>query len=412
MEALFIRSLSERDERTRGRMKGTWAHERRISLSFPHLTDFRTYLCSSPSPHERYDQMSTTIRDVAREAAVSVATVSRVFNGSKSVRPSTRERVLEAAHVLRYVPNETARSLIRSQTDTLGILLPDMHGEFFAQVMRGMEQAAQAFGYHVLVSSSHSDEQEARLMIRAMRGRVDGLVVMWPRAEVDVLAALVPEGVPVVLLNAPCEKCDVPVIAVDNYGGARAMTEHLLGHGHTRIALITGPEGNYEAAERRRGYRDALAAAGLPRDPSCELPGDFMRATGYRRADDVLALTPRPTALFAANDAMAIGALRRLRERGTSVPGELAVAGFDDIPTAHYMPPGLSTVRVPMRALGERAIDCLLSMVGERGGNGTCTPATQEVLPTTLVPRASCGCPPGDAAGEAPGEALGEAPAG
>ncbi len=334
--------------------------------------------------------MNITIREVAERADVSTATVSRVMNGSDNVRRETRRRVLEAARALHYVPNEAARSLISSLTHTVGVLLPDMHGEFFAEVMRGIEQAAQQAEYHLLVSSSHSQEDEAGAMIRMMAGRVDGLVVMWPKA-VSSLLALVPEGLPLVLLNASAsEEQRYASIKIDNYGGAYEVVAHLVGHGHRRIATITGPAGNVDAQERRAGYRDALRDGGGAWQPELEVAGGFTQESGEQAAEQVLALSPRPAALFAANDAMAMGALRHFRRQGVRVPEDVAVAGFDDVPSAQYVPPGLTTVRVPMRDLGKRAMTCLLPTIGN--GNAACTDVT---VSTTLVVRASCGCSPG-----------------
>lgn len=326
-----------------------------------------------------------TIKDVARAAGVSVATVSRVQNGSALVKEATRRRVRELAERLGYSPHGAARSLITSRTNTLGVLLPDIYGEFFSEVIRGIDQAARRHGYHLLVSGSHEDRSAVETTLRSMRGRVDGLIVMWP--EVDQTAILnLPAGLPAVLLGAPIQPDGFDVIRVANFEGAYAMVRHLVGLGHRRIAILKGTEGNADAAERLRGYREALAKAGLS-SPGIEVSGDFTERSGFHAAGQILRCQPIPTALFAANDAMAVGALSAFRELGVRVPDDIALAGFDDIPLARYMDPPLSTVRVDISALGEHATLRLLAAVRDKDRHEH----RAETLPTTLVLRRSCG---------------------
>jgi LacI family transcriptional regulator len=331
--------------------------------------------------------MSVTIRDVARAAGVSVATVSRVFNNSGPVHEETRARIREVAGALRYSPNSAARSLITAKSNTLGVLLPDLYGEFFSEVIRGIDQTAQQNGYHVLVSSSHETQARIEGAMRAMRGRVDGLIVMSPDIDAPTLAANLPDSLPVVLLNCAVEGTTYDAITVDNFGGAYAMVRHLLSTGRNRVAIITGSSRNYDARERLRGYRAALHDAGAERQEGWEIPGDFTETGGYQAARALAMLSPRPNALFAANDAMAIGALSALRKADLSVPGDIAVAGFDDIPMARYMNPPLTSVHVEISELGARAMGVLLAAVQEKNRHER----QQVTLPTTLVVRQSCG---------------------
>jgi LacI family transcriptional regulator len=326
-----------------------------------------------------------TIKDVARAAGVSVATVSRVQNGSALVKETTRRRVGEVAERMGYTPNGAARSLITSRTNTLGVLLPDLYGEFFSEVIRGIDQAAQRHGHHLLVSSSHDDRSAVETALRSMRGRVDGLIVMWPDLDEAGVPSL-PAGFPVVLLNAPFGPYGFDVITVANYDGAYAMVDHLLDLGHRRIAIIKGIEGNADAAERLRGYRGALASAGLGA-AAIEVAGLFDEASGFRAANELLRRQIRPSAIFAANDAMAIGALSALRQAGLRVPDDMALAGFDDIPMARYLDPPLSSVHVDISALGEHATLRLLAAVRSKEKHQP----RAETLPTTLVLRRSCG---------------------
>ncbi|HSL70881.1 MAG TPA: LacI family DNA-binding transcriptional regulator [Longimicrobiales bacterium] len=329
---------------------------------------------------------SVTIRDVARHAGVSVATVSRVLNESGPVKEETRRRIGEIARQLRYTPNSMARGLSTRRTSALGVLLPEIYGDFFSELTRGIDQAARREGYHLLVSSSHSDQVELEAALRAMRGRVDGLVLLAADLDVPGLLRHVPERLPVILLSADEQQAPHDTLIIDNYGGARAITEHLIALGHRRIGMILGPDRNHDARERLRGYHAALQGAGVAAEESLATAGDFTEVGGYRGAQRLLQVAPRPTALFAANDSMAIGALSALSEAGLDVPGDVAVVGFDDIQIAHYVSPPLTTVRVPIAALGARAVARVLQLLrGEPPGS------TREVIPTEVIIRRSCG---------------------
>ena len=331
-----------------------------------------------------------TIKDVAREAGVSVATVSRVFNESGPVSDDTRQRIREVATRLQYSPHAGARSLITSKTNTIGALLPDLYGEFFSEVIRGMDQTAQRRGYHLLVSSSHDAKDEIEAALLAMRGRVDGVIAMSPHLDAHSLVANVPASLPVVLLNCSVEGDSYDALSIENRQGAYAMVRHLAGLGHRSIAIICGAAGNYDASERLEGYRDALRDLGLEHRREWELPGDFTDTSGYRAISTVLALPERPTAIFAANDAMAIGALSALREAGVRVPDDMAVTGFDDIPLARYMSPPLSSVHVAIAELGMRGVERLVHAIDSKNTHTR----QHHRLPTTLVIRRSCGAQP------------------
>lgn len=308
--------------------------------------------------------LSATIRDVAREAKVSVATVSRALNGTGRVAEAARARVLEVAARLRYTPHAAARSLSSRRTQTLGVVLPELHGEFFSELVRGIDQVARQHSLHLLVSSYHGHPEEQGAALRAMRGRVDGLLVLAPfGADITTraIAGSLSPLLPTVLINAGRDVSDHAVLRVDNHGGAMRMVEHLAGAVAGRIAFIAGPADNVEAQERLRGYTEALALH-RPAQPPWVLEGDFTEDSGRRAADLLLAGTP-PAAVFAANDMMALGCLFALRERGVSVPEHIAVAGFDDIPLARYVRPSLTTMQVDIAALGSRAARRLLAQL-------------------------------------------------
>jgi LacI family transcriptional regulator len=328
-----------------------------------------------------------TIKDVAREANVSIATVSRVFNSSGPVSDETRARIREVAVRLCYSPHGGARSLITSRTSTLGVLLPDLYGEFFSEVIRGMDQTAQRDGYQLLVSSWHHAKAEIEVALKAMRGRVDGLIAMSPHLDAPSLVANVPATLPVVLLNCQVTGDAYDALTIENQSGAYHMIKHLVALGHRSIAIIRGSQGNYDADERLLGYRAALRDSGIEPRPEWEMPGDFTETSGFQAIERLLSLRERPTAVFAANDAMAIGALSALGDAGVRVPDHLAVVGFDDIPLARYMNPPLSSVHVAIAELGARAVQTLLHAIDHTNEHTR----RHQRLETTLVIRRSCG---------------------
>lgn len=330
--------------------------------------------------------MGVTIKDVAKAASVSVATVSRALNGHQNVAEAVRARVLEAAAALRYSPHHAARSLSSRRTQTVGVVLPELHGEFFSELMRGIDQVARTRGLHVLVSSYHGNPVEQGAALRAMRGRVDGLLLLSPYVhDADFLAQNVDASLPLVLMNSagPVERVS---IGIDNYGGAREMVRHLVEAGHRRIAFLGGPDDNDDARERLRGYRDGLAAAGSAFQP-WELPGRFDEDSGHQAGQALLAMETRPDAVFAANDTMAIACIYALGRGGVRTPDDIAVAGFDDIPLARYVHPALTTMRVDIAELGARALRVLLD---SDAGSDT-TPGSTRGLQPALVVRDSCG---------------------
>jgi LacI family transcriptional regulator len=328
-----------------------------------------------------------TIKDVAREANVSVATVSRVFNNSAVVSEGTRQVVREVAERLNYWPNGAARSLITNCTQAIGVMLPDLFGEFYSEILRGMDMTARKPGLHLLVSSSHADADELVAGLRATRGRIDGLIVMAPDLDAGPAIRALATHLPLVLIDPGkgFEACDT--VGIANQAGASAIVRHLIGLGHRQVATITGPVRNADARQRLDGYRAALRAAGIERAAGYEVPGDFTEPSGYAAGARLLALEPRPTAVFAANDYMAIGVMGALSDARVRVPEDIAVVGFDDIAMARYLNPPLTTVHVDAYRLGERAVEMLLEQPGSRPGRHP----RHEVLSTTLVVRSSCG---------------------
>ena len=329
--------------------------------------------------------LSVTIKDVARQANVSVATVSRALNGHENVADAVRTRVLAVAKELRYSPHHAARSLSSRRTNTIGVVLPDLYGEFFSELMRGIDQVARDHRQHLLVSSYHGNPQEQAEALRTMRGRVDGLLVLSPYAsDASHLAENLSPSQPAVLINSQTLGTGVPSLSIDNYRAAGEMVRHLVAGGRRRIAFIAGPADNFDARDRLRGYCDALAES-VPGAEPWVVQGDFSEATGHSAARQLLIGSPRPDAVFAANDMMALGFLFACQQAGVNVPGEIAVAGFDDIPLARYTHPSLTTMRVDIAGIGAQAMRMLLQHLGDAPE----TPGTSETLQANLIVRES-----------------------
>lgn len=308
----------------------------------------------------------TTIRDVAQQAGVSVATASRALNGLNNVTAALRERVEAAARELAYVPHSGARSLTMRRTNSIGVVLPDLFGEFFSELIRGIDMVAHRAGLQLLLSNMHGNAQGAAAAIRAMRGRVDGLLVMPTALEPEYFDTH-PTGLPTVLL-ARSGATSLPSVSIDNYRGAREMTEYLCATGARRIAYISGPRDNRDAAERESGFRDGLKECLGELSPMI-IPGDFTEEAGSAAARLMIAGGCVIDTVFAANDMMAVGCLAVLREAGIDVPGRIAVAGFDDIPLARHTGPSLTTMQVHIAELGMAAVDQLLRMLRGEGNS-------------------------------------------
>jgi len=303
-----------------------------------------------------------TIRDVARRAQLSVATVSRALNGLGNVSEEARERIAAAVKDLRYVPHAGARSLSLARNNAIGVVLPDLHGEFFSEIVRGMDREASQHGYLLLLSNLHGGGEQAANAMRAMRGRVDALVVMAPHLGADDLASALPKGIPSILINTRQAPDQHAAIHLDNAAGVRELVDHFAALGRKRIVHIAGPADNIDAQERASAFRSAVADHGLEAEV---VQGDFGTESGESAIATLLARGARFDAIFAANDNMAIGAMQALRDRGLSIPDDVAVAGFDDIPLARHL--GMTTVRVRIAELGERAIARLVDRLGRQG---------------------------------------------
>ena len=332
--------------------------------------------------------MSATIRDVAARAGVSISTVSRVLNGTCRVGEDKRRLVLDAAKGLGYSPNPAALSLLNKRTGALGVLLPFVSGEFFSELLSGLDEAAQDNGMFLVVSTSHRHPDEFKKAIHALDKRVDGMVVMAPELDAEGTASILKTKTPVVLLNTYSEGLAADVFNFDNFAGAKALTQHLLEAGHRRIALIHGPPRAQDAHERAQGYRAAMAEAGIADTADLEFAGGYTREAGFMAAEAIVEISPRPTAIVAANDYCAMGAISALHTLEIAVPDEIAVGGFDGLTSAQYTFPPLTTVRVPIGDIGYKAVSRLAARL--RGDEDA---LQQHVVPVEILIRESTASP-------------------
>lgn len=347
-----------------------------------------------------------TIYGVARRAGVSIASVSRTLHGRDGVSAATRARINEVMRELGYVPNGAARWLAGRRLGVLGFVFPDLDDPtiesghetllYSDEIIRGAERAARAHGHSLLIAATHS--ASGRDLVFAVAGKVDGLVVMarsLSEPEVRTLA----DRVPIVLLAGGRRLRGIDYVAADNANGSAEATRHLVEHGYEDVAFVGGPPNSPDARARFNGFCRTVAAAGLRPPERLEAHGDFTERGGARAVEELLQARPRPPrALVLGNDQMAVGALGVLARAGLSVPGDVALTGFDDIQLARHVRPPLTTVSQPMRELGAECVRLLLRRLDEP----SVEPETV-VLPTTLVVRASCGCSHGTSPDEGDG---------
>jgi LacI family transcriptional regulator len=330
-----------------------------------------------------------TMNDVARVANVSIATVSHVINGTRFVSAERVERVHEAMRELGYTPDATARSLRVGRTDTIGLVVPDNSNPFFAALARGIEEAGFEAGYTtILANSNERPDREHRYVSTLVSKRVDGLILSPSRGDHGTLARLLANArIPVVVVDREAELPNADFVLYDNEGGSYEATRYLLELGHTHIGCVAGPADASSATDRVRGFRRAITAAGLPEQPVVE--ADFHFAGGREATARLLDSGVPLTALFAANDLMAAGAIRELAARGIAVPGDMSVIGFDDAPLAEMISPALTTMRQPLKDMAYSAVSLLLSRVTSGDGGAP----VRKVLATSLVVRDSTAPP-------------------
>lgn len=333
--------------------------------------------------------MNTSIKDIARVAGVSHSTVSRALSDSPLVNEVTRARIHRLAAEMGYSPDAGARSLVSGHTCTVGVVVTTIADPWAAEVMEGIERAAYAAGYSVILAASHDEPERELTAVEMLRSqRVDAVIITSSRVGALHQERLCAADVPVILLNSHSlgSAPHTFSVRVDDRHGAQVAMEHLLMLGHRRIAHIAGPAGHSPSADRLAGYRAALAEAGVPFDPAQIIPGTGRPMAGEQALSQLLAMAERPTAVFCYNDMTAIGVLREARAIGLVIPRDLAVMGFDDIPFAAYVTPALTTVAQPMVELGQRAMTMALKLMTDVAEN-----VGDLVLRGTLIVRESTG---------------------
>lgn len=327
-----------------------------------------------------------TIYDVAAKAGVSPSTVSHVLNGTRFVEEPTKERVLQAVAALGYRPNSLARSLRRRESGTIALLVPDNANPFFADVARAIEDVGFAEGYSVvLCNSDGSAAKETAYIELLLSKQVDAFILIPANSHATQLAPILKAEVPVVIVDRPMADTPVDQVLVDNYRGGYLAGHYLAALGHRRIGCIGGPPELSVSEQRLAGFRAALEEAEVPLSPEAVLVGDFRYAGGEQAARQLIARWPDLSALFAANDLMAIGAMQTLRELGCTVPGDVSVIGFDNIDQAHLTLPPLTTIAQPLVELGQVSARLVLERVKARN-----RPPQRLTLAPRLVERASC----------------------
>ncbi len=335
--------------------------------------------------------MARTLDEIAREAGVSRSTVSRVVNDHPNVSSKTRARVEAAIERTGYRPHGIARSLATNRTHILAMIVPEsvtklFTDPYFPLMLRGATEACNRAGYQLLLSLFTASMDSSMLRDRVLRsGYLEGVIAANASLSDELVPSLLDERIPFITVGRhPDDR--VNYIDVDNIGGARMAAEHLIRLGHDRIGTITGPQDMTPAQDRFQGYRESMEMHRLPVSDGLVSEGDFTEAGG--RAAMAQLLSESPTAVFAASDSMAIGAIRTIRAEGLRVPEDIAVVGFDDIPSALTVDPELTTVRQPIERLGHLAVEVLIQRFEREEGTSS---SQRIVLPTELIVRKSCG---------------------
>lgn len=344
---------------------------------------------STGPPPDRRTGTGLTIEDVARAAGVSIATVSRVINDAPHrVGEAARRRVQQAVRDLDFRPNALARSLHRGRTRTIGLILPDISNPYYAEITRGIEAAARRHEYALFICNTDRRPEAMAHHIQLCREhRVDGVIVAgggtWGRGH---LAGLAAHGTAAVLIGRHGVR--LPAVRVDNVKGAYLAAQHLIRAGHRRIAVIAGPAASTTGADRLAGYRRALRDHGIPLPAPFVRAGDLRPASGARAGLALLRRPPRPTAILAANDQMAIGAMGAAQGAGLAVPGDVSVVGFDNIELASHVSPPLTTMALPLARMGAAAMEIMLRRLADPHH------AEEVCFVPELVARRSSGPPP------------------
>ncbi|XJZ27965.1 LacI family DNA-binding transcriptional regulator [Bacillota bacterium Lsc_1132] len=325
------------------------------------------------------------IVDVAKKANVSTATVSRVLSRPGAVKEATTEKVLKAIEDLNYQPNVLARQLRRLETNTILVVVPDITNPFFSNVLRGIQSVAVDNGYQVLLGDTCNDvELENGYLDILQQKKADGMVLLTARTGVKAVKEAA-QSYPVVLACEYIEGSGIPTVSIDNISGARKATEYLIDLGHTRIGCITGPLNVVLGRDRLKGFYQAMAQRSIEVEPVLIQEGDFTFESGFNLMMKFLALGELPTAIFAANDEMAMGAIKAIKTKGMKVPEDISIIGFDDVKFSAIFEPGITTIAQPAFEIGTNAMELLLKLINKEE-----LQRDQIILDDQLIIRESC----------------------
>jgi LacI family transcriptional regulator len=333
---------------------------------------------------------SATLKEIARQLNVSISTVSRALNNSTEISSATRQRVLSLAQQLDYMPNPLALSLLNSRSHTVGVLVPEIANPFFSLVISGVEEVAYTHGYNVMIYQSHESAERERLNIRHIHNRrADGLIVSvsLETTEGDHFEQLQKRGFPMVFFDRVLDDLNADKVLVDDFEGAYRATQHLIAQGCQHIAHLAGPDSLAIGRKRRYGYLAALADNGFTAPPEYIVTGNLTTEGGLRQAARLLDLPQRPDGIFAANDRMALGLHKAIRERGLNMPNDIALIGFTDLTVATLLDPPLSSMAQPAFEMGATAARLLIAQLERPAGADV--PPTTSVLKTNLIIRGS-----------------------
>lgn len=332
--------------------------------------------------------MTPTIKQIATKANVSIATVSRVLNNDNKVSEETRKKVLRVSNELNYKPNLVARNFAKRTSNSIGLILPDISDEFFTDIIRGVDEVTYSSGYYTVVASSHKHRSIMdSISAFAQTGLVGGIILLMSSMSDELRKVLHQIKIPVVLIGGGKDSYGIDTVSIDNYQGAFNATEYLIKKKKfKKIAHITGPDENYDAYLRKKGFIDACKSNGIGVNKSHIVSGNYTINSGYHGFIQLYGMPEKPQAIFAANDMMALGCYDAANYFKVKIPDDIAIVGFDDIFISKYVNPGLTTVRVQIDEVGKAAAKLLIERLNQSNGH------TQSLIkiPTELIIRNSC----------------------
>jgi len=309
--------------------------------------------------------MPASIKDIAKKANVSIATVSRALNDHPSVKPETKELIFQIARELEYEPSSLVKSLVRRNKDVIGFVVPEIWGEFYTDVINGIDDVASQEGFHLIVASSHSKRNIVESMFNFMQeSLVDGVILMIPSMNEQVKEIISNSKTPIVLISGKNEWGHINTVSIDNFQGTYSMVKFLVEQfGYEKIAVIRGPDGNYDSSERLEGYISAMLELGLKIKNEWIVPGNFDVRSGEIGCSRLLTMMDKPQVIFCFNDMMALGCYNYIHKVGLLIPDDIGIVGFDHILLSEIIYPPLTTVHVPKKELGSEAMNILLRLI-------------------------------------------------